>query len=213
MVGRTRGRIAAHPILPCGLHLAGGDRRHRLSEQGVIYDLLFNASAEDADHHRRRSQTPGRADRRDFRAAYMGSALTHHPHVHMIVRAAVFPWTSERAVCSRASSCTCARSRGCPAGCFWKRLVAAHAAGRLQFFARTPNSADRVAFAKYLAPSARRMGGTANVLSAARRRAGLSVALHPPRRHLRQPPAACDGASVAFNTRITGAKGRARQKS
>src|SRR5436309_13613379 len=43
---RTRSRAVARALLPRGIHAAGSDRRHRLSEQGVIYDLLFKAAAE-----------------------------------------------------------------------------------------------------------------------------------------------------------------------
>ncbi len=58
MAGRARGRAAAHPILPCGLHVAGGDRRHRLPEQGHDLRPYVQGLRRDDDHDRGRSQTP-----------------------------------------------------------------------------------------------------------------------------------------------------------
>src|ERR1017187_7734068 len=72
MAGPARGRAAAHPIITCGLHLAGGDRRHRLSEQGRDLRPSVQGFRRDDDHNRRRSQTSGRTDRCDVRAAHMG---------------------------------------------------------------------------------------------------------------------------------------------
>ena len=67
---------------------------------------------------------------------------------------------------------------------------AAHDAGRLAFFGGTPHLADRQAFTA--APGAAAEEALGRLRQAALRRAGsgarLSVALHPPRRHLQQPP-------------------------
>ena len=89
--------------------------------KAVIYDLMFKASAE--------TMITIAADPKHLGARIgvtsvlhtWGSALTHHPHVHMIVPAAAFPWTARGGYpAGRASSCRCACSRGCSAGCFWK---------------------------------------------------------------------------------------------
>ncbi len=76
-IPEATGRAAAHPILPCGLHVAGGDRRHRLSEQGRDLRPSVQGLRRDDDHDRGRSKTPGRADRRDLRAAHLG--IGAHP--------------------------------------------------------------------------------------------------------------------------------------
>ena len=73
---------------------------------------------------------------------------------------------------------------------FLEKLIAAHEAGRLNFFGDHAALADAQAFAAYLAPLRRsRMGGLRQAaVRRARGRARLSVALHPPRRHRQQPP-------------------------
>jgi hypothetical protein len=86
--------------------------------KAVIYDLLFKASAE--------TLTTIAADPKHLGARVgitsvlhtWGSALTHHPHVHMIVPAAASRSTADigwRA--SPASSCRCVCSRVCFADC------------------------------------------------------------------------------------------------
>ena len=81
----ARSRAAARAVLPRGVHAAGRDRRYGLSNKAVIYDLLFKAAAEtmltlaaDPKHL---------GARIGFTAVLhtWGSAMTHHPHVHMIV--------------------------------------------------------------------------------------------------------------------------------
>ena len=73
-------------LLPRRLHGAGGsDRRHPYHNKAVIYDLLFKASAE--------TMLTIAADRKHLGARIgitavlhtWGSAMTHHPHIHMIV--------------------------------------------------------------------------------------------------------------------------------
>jgi hypothetical protein len=79
------GSGAASPVLPRRIHAAVGDRRYRLSEQGGDLRSPVQASAE--------SMLTIAADPRHLGAkiAIMsvlhtwGSAMTHHPHVHMIV--------------------------------------------------------------------------------------------------------------------------------
>ena len=87
--------------------------------KAVIYDLLFKASAE--------TMLTIAADPKHLGARIgitsvlhtWGSAMTHHPHVHMIVPGGGIsldgPALGRRA--GRASSCRCACSRACSAGC------------------------------------------------------------------------------------------------
>ena len=46
MARRPPRRTPAGRLFPRRLHPAGADRRHRLPEQGAVYDLLFKAAAE-----------------------------------------------------------------------------------------------------------------------------------------------------------------------
>ena len=83
-----------------------------------------------------------------------GSAMTHHPHVHMIVPGggiALDGSAGSRA--GPASSCPCGCSRGCFDGCFWKARRA-HAAGHLRFFGDSGWSGRPAAFAALLAAPA-----------------------------------------------------------
>lgn len=128
--------LLARPLLPYGLHSAGGDRRHRLSEQGRdFYDLLFKASAE--------TVIAIAADPKHLGARIgvtsvlhtWGSALTHHPHVHMIVPGGGVSLDGRSWVACRPGFFLPVRvlSR-LFRRLFLEKLVAAHAAGRLQFF-------------------------------------------------------------------------------
>src|SRR6476469_5658333 len=85
MARRARGRAAASAVLPRGVHAAGQDRQHRLSEQGSGYDLLFKASSEAVLTI---AADPEHLGARIGITAVLhtwGSTMTHHPHVHMIV--------------------------------------------------------------------------------------------------------------------------------
>ena len=89
--------------------------------KAVIYDLLFKASAE--------TMLTIAADPKHLGARIgitsvlhtWGSALTHHPHVHMIVPGGGISLDGKRWMpAGRASSCRCACSRACSAGCSWR---------------------------------------------------------------------------------------------
>ncbi len=120
-----------------------------------------------------------------------GSALTHHPHVHMIVPGGGISLDGKRWISCRPGFFLPVRvlSR-LFRRLFLEKLVAAHHAGQLQFFGNHAALADAQAFAAYLAPlrkiewvvyAKRPFGGPEAVLA-------YLVALHPPRRHLQQPP-------------------------
>ena len=155
-----------------------------------IYDILFKASAE--------TMITIAADPKHLGARIgitsvlhtWGSALTHHPHVHMIVPGGGISPDGDRWISCRPGFFLPVRvlSR-LFRRLFLEKLIAAHKAGRLQFFGDHAALADARAFAAYLAPlRTSRMGRLCQ--ASVRRtagRAGLPVALHPPRRHLQQP--------------------------
>ena len=121
--------------------------------KAAIYDILFKASAE--------ATIIIAADRKRLGARIgitsvlhtWGSAMTHHPHVHMIVPGGGLSADGERWIACRPGFFLPVRvlSR------LFRRLVlemlvTAHAAGRLQFFATHAVLADAKAFAAFLAP-------------------------------------------------------------
>ena len=121
--------------------------------KAVVYDLLFKASAE--------TMLTIAGDPKHLGARIgitsvlhtWGSALTHHPHVHMIVPGGGISLDGSRWV-----SC---RSRFflpwlVLAKLFRRlmleKLLAAHAADQLQFFGQHSHLAERAAFTAFLAP-------------------------------------------------------------
>ena len=121
--------------------------------KAVIYDLLFKASAE--------TLTTIAADPKHLGARIgvlsvlhtWGSALTHHPHVHMIVPGGGISLDGEKWVSCRPGFFLPVRvlSR-LFRRLFLEKLVAAHQAGELQFFGNHAALTDAQAFAAYLAP-------------------------------------------------------------
>jgi Putative transposase/Transposase zinc-binding domain len=121
--------------------------------KAVIYDLLLTISAETlltiaAD--------PQRLGARIGILSVLhtwGSALTHHPHVHMIVPGGGFSLDRKRWVCCRPRYLL-------PVPVLsplfrrllLEKLTAAHSAGKLQFFGKHARLSDAKAFAAYLAP-------------------------------------------------------------
>jgi hypothetical protein len=121
--------------------------------KAVIYDLLFKASAE--------TTITIAADEKHLGARIgvtsvlhtWGSAMTHHPHVHMIVPGGGLSPNGERWI-------SCRPNFFLPAlvlsplfrRLFLETLVAAHDASRLRFFGELIHLADANAFAAYLAP-------------------------------------------------------------
>ena len=121
--------------------------------KAVIYDLLFKASAE--------TLITIAADPKHLGARIgitsvlhtWGSALTHHPHVHMIVPGGGISLDGERWVSCRPGFFLPVRvlSR-LFRRLFLEKLIAAHHAGHLKFFGDHAALADPQAFAAYLAP-------------------------------------------------------------
>jgi hypothetical protein len=121
--------------------------------KAVIYDLLFKASAE--------SLITIAADPKHLGARVgvlsilhtWGSALTHHPHVHMIVPGGGISLDGNKWVSCRPGFFLPVRvlSR-LFRRLFLDKLVAAHKTGQLAFFANHAPLTDPQAFAAYLAP-------------------------------------------------------------
>jgi len=119
-----------------------------------IYDILFKASAE--------TLSTIAADPKHLGARVgvtsvlhtWGSALTHHPHVHMIVPGGGISLDGTRWISCRPGFFLPVRvlSR-LFRRLFLEKLLAAHQAGRLTFFGSHAALADPQAFTTYLAPS------------------------------------------------------------
>ena len=158
--------------------------------KAVIYDLLFKASSE--------TMLTIAADPKHLGARIgllcvlhtWGSALTHHPHVHMIVPGGGFSLDAKRWVSCRPRfflSVDVLSALFRPL--FLAKLRTAHQAGALQFFGKHARLIDPRAF--------RRLSGAVvehklgRLLQAPLRgtegSAALSRALHPPRGHLKSP--------------------------
>ena len=121
--------------------------------KAVIYDLLFKASSE--------TMLTIAADPKHLGARIgitsvlhsWGSAMTHHPHVHMIVPGGGLSMDGSRWI-------SCKPNFFLPVLVLSKlfrrlmleKLLAAHEAGRLQFFGSLAYLADAKAFAAFLAP-------------------------------------------------------------
>ena len=121
--------------------------------KAVVYDLLFKVSAE--------TMVTIAADPRHLGARIgitsvlhsWGSALTHHPHVHMIVPGGGISPDGQHWVSCRPGFFLPVRvlSR-LFRQLFLKALAAAHAAGRLNFFGDHAHLADAQSFSTFLAP-------------------------------------------------------------
>jgi hypothetical protein len=121
--------------------------------KAAIYDLLLTASAEAAITI---AADPKRLGARIGITAVLhtwGSAMTHHPHVHMIVPGGGICLDGTRWVSCRPRFFLPVRvlSR-LFRRLFLGKLLAAHKAGRLKFFADHAALADAPAFAAFLAP-------------------------------------------------------------
>ncbi|HYY84754.1 MAG TPA: transposase, partial [Beijerinckiaceae bacterium] len=82
-----------------------------------------------------------------------GSALTHHPHVHMIVPGGGIALDGSRWISSRPAFLLPVQVLGkLLRRLFLTRLIALHDAGQLAFFGTMAHLADRRAFLRHLAP-------------------------------------------------------------
>jgi hypothetical protein len=183
--------------------------------KAVIYDLLFKASAE--------TLITIAADPKHLGARVgitsvlhtWGSAMTHHPHVHMIVPGGGISPDGKRWVACwpgfflpvRVLSRLFRRL-------FLTMLRAAHEAGRLKFFGDHAALADAQAFAAYLAPLRRAEW----VVYAKRPFGGPQAVLAYLSRYTHRVAIAnsrlisCDRSGVTFRWKDYRAEGRDRQK-
>jgi hypothetical protein len=124
-----------------------------LNNKATVYDLLFHAASE--------TMLTIAADPRHLGARIgitavlhtWGSALTHHPHVHMIVPGGGIAPDGQRWISSRPAFLLPVRVLGkLFRRLFLTRLIALHDAGRLAFFGNLAPLADRRAFLRHLSP-------------------------------------------------------------
>src|SRR6202165_3333863 len=120
--------------------------------KAVIYDLLFKASSE--------AMLTIAADPKHLGARIgitsvlhsWGSAMTHHPHVHMIVPGGGLALDGGRWISCKPDFCLPVRVLSkLFRRLMLTKLAAAHAAGKLQFFGAHKRLADKKAFAGFLA--------------------------------------------------------------
>ncbi len=125
--------------------------------KAAIYDLLFKAASE--------TMTTIAADPRHLGARIgitavlhtWGSAMTHHPHIHMIVPGGGISLDGARWVSSRPAFLLPVRVLGkLFRRLFLTRLGELHSGGRLQFFGAHDGLSDRRAFNRHLALARRK---------------------------------------------------------
>jgi hypothetical protein len=125
-----------------------------LHNKAAVYDLLFHAASE--------TMLTIAADPRHLGARIgitavlhtWGSALTHHPHVHMIVPGGGVALDGERWISSRPAFLLPVRVLGkLFRRLFLTRMIALHDAGRLVFFGSLAPLADRRVFLRHLLPA------------------------------------------------------------
>ena len=123
------------------------------TNKAAVYDLLFRAASE--------TMLTIAADPRHLGARIgitavlhtWGSALTHHPHVHMIVPGGGISLDGTRWVSSRPAFLLPVHVLGkLFRRLFLSGLTALHAAGRLRFFSDRAGLSDPQAFERHLAP-------------------------------------------------------------
>ena len=121
--------------------------------KAVVYDLLFRAASE--------TMMTIAADPRHLGARIgitavlhtWGSAMTHHPHVHMIVPGGGIARDGQRWIIARPAFLLPVRVLGkLFRRLFLTRLIELHDAGKLVFFGAQAELADRRCFLRHLAP-------------------------------------------------------------
>jgi Putative transposase/Transposase zinc-binding domain len=213
LAGGARGRSAAGAVLYVVFTLPAAITNIACQNKAVIYDLLFKTSAE--------TLTTIAADPKHLGARVgitsvlhsWGSAMTHHPHVHMIVPGGGISLDGERWVACRPGFFLPVRvlSR-LFRRLFLERLLAAH--HRLKFFGCHAALADARAFAAYLAPLRRAEW----VVYAKRPFGGPQAVLAYLSRYTHRVAIAnsrlitCDRNGVTFRWKDYRAEGRDRQK-
>jgi len=116
--------------------------------KAVVYDLLFRAASQ--------TMLTIAADPRHLGARVgitavlhtWGSALTHYPHIHMIVPGGGLSLDGQRWISSRPAFLLPVRVLG---SLFLTRLLELHSAGRLRFFGKQADLADATTFRRRVA--------------------------------------------------------------
>ena len=123
------------------------------ANKAAVYDLLFQASAETMQTIAADSKHLGAKIGMTSVLHTWGSAMTHHPHVHIIVPGGGLSEDGERWIACRPGFFLPVRvlSR-LFRRLFLGMLKTAHAAGRLRFFGERAGLADPSAFAAHIAP-------------------------------------------------------------
>ena len=125
-----------------------------IQNKAAVYDLLFRAASQTmltiaADPHHLGARIGITAVLHSW-----GSALTHHPHIHMIVPGGGISLDGQRWVSSRPAFLLPVRVLGkLFRRLFLTRLVELFDAGRLRFFGRQTGLNDRATFQHHLAPT------------------------------------------------------------
>ena len=153
MAGRPGSRAAAGPYFHVVFTLPAPIAAIAWQNKAVVYDLLFKAAAETLITI---AADPKHLGARIGLTAVLhtwGSALTHHPHVHIIVPGGGISPDGERWIACRPGFFLPVRvlSR-LFRRLFLEQLSAAHHAGQLQFFGNQAALADPKAFKDHLAP-------------------------------------------------------------
>jgi len=121
--------------------------------KAVVYDLLFQAASETM---LRIAADPRHLGARIGITAVLhtwGSALTHHPHVHMVVPGGGIALDGQRWIAARPAFLLPVRVLGkLFRGVFLSRLLALHDVGKLRCFGSLAHLVDRAAFLRHLAP-------------------------------------------------------------
>jgi hypothetical protein len=183
--------------------------------KAVVYGILFKAAAETLITI---AADPKHLGARVGLTAVLhswGSAVTHHPHLHMIVPGGGISLDGERWVSCRPGFFLPVRvlSR-LFRRLFLDRLAAAHDAGRLRFFGEHRHLADAQVFARYLRP----LRNAEWVVYAKRPFAGPEAVLAYLSRYTHRVAIAnsrliaLDHNAVTFKWKDYRAKGRQRQK-
>ena len=124
-----------------------------LQNKALVYDLLFRTASETM---RIIAADPRHLGARIGITAVLhtwGSALTHHPHIHMIVPGGGISLDGERWVSARPAFLLPVRVLGALfRRLFLTRLLALYQEGRLGFFGTMAHLAERRAFLRHLSP-------------------------------------------------------------
>jgi hypothetical protein len=125
--------------------------------KAVVYDLLFKVASETMI---KIAADPKHLGARIGITAVLhtwGSAMTHHPHVHMIVPGGGIALDGSRWIASRTGFLLPVRVLGkLFRRLFLTRLLELHAGGKLAFFGRSECLGDRHAFVRHVSPLRRK---------------------------------------------------------